>query len=259
MKSITLLFAFSLLTIMTCFAQVGINTENPDASSALDISSTTGGLLPPRMNTTERDALDNDPMTAGLTVTEGLTVYNTDTQSLEIYTGSNWVALAPNEGPKALTMYRTKDTGDITINGSGVFALFPLGSSQVTETNSDIYTVNNNGTITFNEAGVYQINASWSVENMPDNGSSKYIFAVFLDEDNDNVLDSGNGQDNRLGYLARGFATLPDIAGRESDFFGASGTFQYEFSANDTIFIAYFAATGGTLRGDLFHIGIEKM
>ena len=39
------------------YAQVGVNTNNPDASAALDITSTTGGLLPPRMTTTERDAI----------------------------------------------------------------------------------------------------------------------------------------------------------------------------------------------------------
>ena len=32
------------------YAQVGINTNTPDASSALEIESTTGGILIPRMN-----------------------------------------------------------------------------------------------------------------------------------------------------------------------------------------------------------------
>lgn len=55
MKKIT------LITIMmfTSFsnAQVGINTDMPDASSAFDINSTTGGVLIPRMTESQRDAI----------------------------------------------------------------------------------------------------------------------------------------------------------------------------------------------------------
>ena len=48
MKQIFNILAVVLFTATT-FAQVGINTETPDASAALDITSTTGGLLVPRM------------------------------------------------------------------------------------------------------------------------------------------------------------------------------------------------------------------
>ena len=50
-----------LITIMmfTSFsnAQVGINTDMPDASSAFDINSTTGGVLIPRMTESQPDAI----------------------------------------------------------------------------------------------------------------------------------------------------------------------------------------------------------
>ena len=39
------------------YAQVGINTNTPDASSALEIESTTGGILIPRMTEAQRDAI----------------------------------------------------------------------------------------------------------------------------------------------------------------------------------------------------------
>lgn len=49
---------FSLLFIVTISqAQVGIGTNNPNASAKLDISSTSKGLLPPRMTTADRDAI----------------------------------------------------------------------------------------------------------------------------------------------------------------------------------------------------------
>jgi hypothetical protein len=50
----TLLVA--VLLTATTFAQIGINTVSPDASAALDITSTTGGLLTPRMTAAQRDA-----------------------------------------------------------------------------------------------------------------------------------------------------------------------------------------------------------
>ncbi len=64
---------FFILFLITCYSNaqsVGINTLTPDPSAALDIQSTTGGLLMPRMTTAEIDALV-DPA-------DGLMVYNTD-------------------------------------------------------------------------------------------------------------------------------------------------------------------------------------
>ena len=89
MKNICTLLAAVLLTATT-FAQVGINNENPDASAALDITSTTGGLLPPRMTTTQRDAIS---------AAKGLVLFNTTTNTLQINEGdattANWVSLSP--------------------------------------------------------------------------------------------------------------------------------------------------------------------
>ena len=58
MKHFFTLLAAVLLTATT-YAQIGINNENPDASAALDITSTTGGLLVPRMTETQRDAISS--------------------------------------------------------------------------------------------------------------------------------------------------------------------------------------------------------
>ncbi len=69
MKQLFTLLAAVLLTATT-YAQIGINNENPDASAALDITSTTGGLLVPRMTNAQRDAISS-PAT-------GLMVYQTD-------------------------------------------------------------------------------------------------------------------------------------------------------------------------------------
>lgn len=65
--------------------RVGITNVAPDASAALDITSTTKGFLPPRMTTTQRDAISS-PL-------EGLIVYNVTTHKLNVRTASAWEAI----------------------------------------------------------------------------------------------------------------------------------------------------------------------
>lgn len=64
---------------------VGIGTTNPNASALLDVSSVTKGLLPPRMTTTQRNAIASP--------SAGLLIYNTTTNKLNVYTGSVWEAV----------------------------------------------------------------------------------------------------------------------------------------------------------------------
>ena len=78
------LLAIVLITTST-FAQVGINTTTPDASAALDISSTTKGFLPPRMTAIQRDNIEDPAI--------GLIIYNTTTNILEYKITSGWIPL----------------------------------------------------------------------------------------------------------------------------------------------------------------------
>ncbi|UCC95013.1 MAG: hypothetical protein JSW40_09450 [Candidatus Omnitrophota bacterium] len=59
---------------------VGIGTTNPQAS--LDVTSTTSGFLPPRMNTDQRNRIDS--------VAEGMIIYNATTHRAEIYSQGSW-------------------------------------------------------------------------------------------------------------------------------------------------------------------------
>ena len=83
MKNKLQLLAFILLLSASGFAQVGIGTTSPDASSALDISATDKGFLMPRMTTAQKTIIAN-PAT-------GLQVYDTDTKSIWSYNGTAWV------------------------------------------------------------------------------------------------------------------------------------------------------------------------
>ena len=56
MRNKILLF-FAITISMYSSAQVGIGTSNPNANAVLDITSTTKGLLPPRMTENQRNAI----------------------------------------------------------------------------------------------------------------------------------------------------------------------------------------------------------
>jgi len=62
----------------------GIGTTAPAASAKVEIVSTTQGLLPPRMTTTQREAIS--------TPAEGLLVYDLTLHKLYCYDGSAWQA-----------------------------------------------------------------------------------------------------------------------------------------------------------------------
>jgi hypothetical protein len=76
-----------LLTTAFCsfiFSQgVGLGTLTPNASSILDIQSTSKGVLLPRMTTIQRNAI--------ATPANGLMILNLDDQCLDIYDGTNWI------------------------------------------------------------------------------------------------------------------------------------------------------------------------
>lgn len=96
----TTLFLFCAGTI---HAQVGIGTANPDASSMLDITSTTKGLLTPRMTTAEKNAIT--------TPADGLIVYDLTLKSFYYYntTSTTWVRIN-SEANGRLNFKRIKST-----------------------------------------------------------------------------------------------------------------------------------------------------
>ena len=66
---------------------VGATLANSN-SAVLEVSSTTQGFLPPRMTTTQRDAIS--------TPTTGMVIFNTITNGLEVKSSNEWVLLTPS-------------------------------------------------------------------------------------------------------------------------------------------------------------------
>lgn len=88
MRIFNIIFYFVLIVSFptNIFCQVGIGNTNPDASSILDITSTTQGVLTPRMTTAQR-VLISSPA-------EGLLVFDTDEDAFYYYDSSSWVELS---------------------------------------------------------------------------------------------------------------------------------------------------------------------
>jgi hypothetical protein len=119
------IFTLLVLTIsLSMNAQVGINNDSPDASSALDITATTAGLLIPRMTETQRDAITS--------AATGLMIYQTDgTVGFYYYNGSSWAEVAVTSA--------TYSIGDV-VNGGVVFWLDSTGQHGLVVAFSDVAT-----------------------------------------------------------------------------------------------------------------------
>ena len=112
MKNICTLLAAVLLTATT-YAQIGINNENPDASAALDITSTTKGFLPPRMTAAQRNSISNP--------SAGLMLWCSDCGAngeLNVFNGSAFTAI-DGSAAAAAVFSSTQIGGDIDGEASG--------------------------------------------------------------------------------------------------------------------------------------------
>ena len=134
MKNLILLFCFTLVFSNISFAQVGINTTTPHPSSALDIADNSKGLLIPRMNQSQRDAIAN-PAT-------GLLIYQTDaTAGFYYFDGTNWVSFAGSGGGWGLN-----GNSGTNPNSNGIGTADNQGLSIVTN-NTEALRVASNGNV----------------------------------------------------------------------------------------------------------------
>ncbi|MEO7487307.1 MAG: tail fiber domain-containing protein [Ferruginibacter sp.] len=112
MKISIVLLLLVLLVKMPATAQnIGINATgaSPNTSAILDVSSTSKGLLMPRMTSAQRNAI--------ATPAEGLKVYDTDTKTFWFYNGTGWVQSATGS---AVNFWSLNGTNIFNNNASNV-------------------------------------------------------------------------------------------------------------------------------------------
>ena len=117
---------------ITTTGSVGIGTTSPSASAALEILSTSKGLLLPRLTTIQRNSIAQPPA--------GLVIYNTTTNTVQGYGGSSAEWLNTNA---------TYNSGVGLWNGSPVWQTFTATSSEnVTSVEATMQMVNNSQSTT---------------------------------------------------------------------------------------------------------------
>lgn len=109
-NNIKFLTVLALLFLGEAKAQIGIGTNTPDASAALEIKANPPaiGLLLPRLTTVQRDASIKSP-------SAGLVIYNSTTNTLELaISGSLWLNVI-NGTTTAATSGVSSSTGNVGI------------------------------------------------------------------------------------------------------------------------------------------------
>ena len=116
-----IIFYFSFLISTSTFAQVGVGTNTPTSSAQLDVSSSTKGLLPPRVSLTATNSAS--PITSPAT---GLLVYNNATAGTYpnnvtpgyyYWTGSAWTKFTTSTVDYGFVKYTGSDTAPLTVGG----------------------------------------------------------------------------------------------------------------------------------------------
>ena len=105
MKKVILLFLMSA-QINFLPAQVGIGTANPNTNAVLELSSSSKGILIPRLTASERNLISSP--------TEGLMIFNSTTSSLEIY----------SKGAKSSRVHLNFSAGTTTTGGGNAWQEF---------------------------------------------------------------------------------------------------------------------------------------
>ena len=84
MKKLIIVLTMLFFTCKVFTQSLAINSDGSTANSTamLDVKSTTKGFLPPRMDSTQRNAI--------VTPASGLTIYNTSIKAFQCYNGTAW-------------------------------------------------------------------------------------------------------------------------------------------------------------------------
>ncbi len=170
MKKITL-FAITIFIVAVASAQntfpssgsAGVGTITPDASSALEIKSTSQGILIPRMKKTQRDAI--------VSPVEGLMIYQTTASpGFYYFDGTAWKAVSPKgvnktlsnlTAPTAVNAELLPGTGNSINLGSSSNAWKDLYLDNAVYLNGERFLASHSGTGTMNTAvGISALNAN---------------------------------------------------------------------------------------------------
>jgi hypothetical protein len=150
-KLISYLLVYFIFT--NAFAQnVGIGTNSPDSSALLELNSSNKGFLPPRITTSQRNAITHPA--------EGLQIFNTTTHCLEMFVYGRWqnvfcgvadivTITNPSLSTDSISSITTSSAtcgGNITNDGGGNITARGVCWSTTNNPTIDLTTKTNDGT-----------------------------------------------------------------------------------------------------------------
>ena len=175
-----------LIVFTNTMAQIGIQTDNPHSSAALEIVSTDKGLLIPRVILSS-SLTSSSPVTSPAV---GLLVYNSGANQDEgfyFWTGSQWKQLKPEEDSDVEGPSSSTDNAIARFNGTDGNTI--QNSAVILDDNSNITGVNKLTTTAF----TMPTNAGEDYVLVTDvSGNGTWQEALPLDVEEDNVLKAGN-------------------------------------------------------------------
>ncbi len=203
---------------ITNSGQIGVGTASPNSSAILDLSSTSRGFLPPRMNQEERTAISSPAA--------GLVVYTSDLFDLSLYNGTAW--------------------GDILTTHSGSFTSNTLATALSDENGSGGGFVRSEGA-TLSSLGLSSIQQS-AIDRIYSNqtvvGSPA---AAFFDDFLGNTATDLNWE---LSFLSPSFTDQPSQSS-----VNAFGLVRFNTSTGNGSFRGYLLrAYGGTPQGAITEV-----
>lgn len=153
-KKVLLIVAMCYIAFFSAMAQnnIGIGTTTPNNSAALDVTSTTQGMLVPRMTAAQRGAI-------AAPVATGLLVYQTDgTAGFYFYNGTAWTNLSATDNlgnhtaTTNLAMGGNSITGANNVTATGTATLGGNTYPTTTGTNGQTLTTDGAGALSWGSA-----------------------------------------------------------------------------------------------------------
>jgi len=157
-------FGFLILIFCSLFSysqNVGVGTNTPHASAALEVKDSAKGILIPRMTMTQRNAIQNPA--------EGLMVYQTDsTKGIWLFTSLQWKLLNHRSTLQKCTVIQSNTP--CPFGGSKVECGIDLNENQILDSieinnNSTVYICKDdliNGGSNFTSISKYDINGTYT-------------------------------------------------------------------------------------------------
>ena len=221
-----------LLASFTSNAQVGIGTTTPDTSAKLDVTSTTKGLLPPRMTYAQKNAI---PSPAA-----GLMIWCTDCGlkgQMQVFNGSAWTNMIGSVA------------NNPTSNGTAIITDYNCGtaSTGVMTTIAPVSGVSQTLTANVTTAGTYSISTTA-------NGVTFAATGTFATTGNQNIVLTATGTPTAAGTHNFILNTSPNCNFNRT-------TYNYQPSSNGSAAVGSYScatASAGTLYKNVAVSGVSQ-